>query len=126
MAGAHPAAPPAIVRHRFHKAGVARTLGSLIEVTTSFRNFEPEKVLIEASIHRCYIAHLRRFGLRAASQAPDDQNCVACLVSAALACAVACTRARPITAFTPLSHMLINGLFFIHGLATDVSGLGLL
>jgi hypothetical protein len=48
------------------------------------------------------------------------------LVNAALACAVACTRAWPTTAFAPLSHMLINGFFLIHGFATEVSELQLL
>jgi hypothetical protein len=59
-----------------------------------------------------YVRQLRRFVLRV-SQAPD-QNRVTCFVISALAC----TRARPAATLALLSHMLMNGFFFSHGLAT--------
>ena len=59
-----------------------------------------------------YVRQLRRFGLRV-SQAPH-QNRVTCFVISALAC----TLARPAATLALLSHMLMNGFFFSHGLAT--------
>jgi hypothetical protein len=56
--------------------------------------------------------------IRAPDQAPN-QNWATCFVIAA----VACTRARPATEFAPLSHILINGFFFIHGFGIEDSGL---
>ncbi|WP_159462867.1 hypothetical protein [Caballeronia telluris] len=45
--------------------------------------------------------------------------CLFPLLTAVDACrfaaAFACPRAEPATAFAPLSHMLINGFFFVHG-----------
>jgi hypothetical protein len=56
-----------------------------------------------------------RFGFVAASQAPVQKR-VACVTSA-LPCPVAL--ARPAIALAPLSHMLRNGFFLVHGFVTS-------
>ena len=56
----------------------------------------------------------------AASQ-ESVQNRVACrlnLVCSLFAAAVAWPLARPATELAPLSHRLMNGFFFVHGLDT--------
>jgi hypothetical protein len=41
--------------------------------------------------------------------------CLTAVDACRYAAALACPRADPATAFAPLSHMLINGFFFVHG-----------
>lgn len=69
-------------------------------------------------------AQRRRLGLVVPSQALVQKR-VASFVSwvcCFFASRAAWLRARPATALAPLSHMLMNGFFFVHGFATgDIS-----
>jgi hypothetical protein len=77
-------------------------------------------------VSRCPSPALLRFAGDKPGAGPELSYLLS-LVNAALACAVACPRAHPATAFAPLSHMLTNGFFFIHGFAiVALSGLKLL
>jgi hypothetical protein len=61
--------------------------------------------------------HPRRLGEPAASQAlaPSLAVCFTAFSDSRFANAAAWPRARFATEFAPLSHMLINGFFFVHG-----------